>query len=119
MQNNMTATKFTQKILNRLIDLKKNIATEIRPSSANNLRKWVAVYPYKEDPVDKTEPKHLYSILEFELEISLIDTYFGENDKLNQKIYYVNSIEELYTTLSNLDISPSMFVEPWKCDYPL
>lgn len=109
--------KFSLPIYNRL----KNgdfVALEV-PSSAAMNRRWMAIYPYVEDPVRKNIPKHEYSIYDFEVAIDKLEGYFSPTEIVNRKRYYVNSEDELFLKLDELNVDPSLFTYPWKCDYPL
>jgi hypothetical protein len=111
-----------EKVLNRLLYEKGEIAAEIQ-ASIPGCRRWVAIYPAQDthslDPFQKTMPKHAYSVLDFELKQELIDEYFGEEDKLNQKRYYLNRLNELDRLVSTLKIDLTRFTFPWNCNYPL
>ena len=109
---------FKEKMRNRLIYNKSEIAIELE-SSSEGLRRWIAIYPRFEDPVDQSIPDHAFSILDFELSKDLVDEYFGEEDKVNQKRRYVNNEEELYSALALMGVNPEDFDAPWNCDYPL
>ena len=109
---------FREKVRARLIENRSEVVVEAK-SSANNLRRWIAVYPKFIDTVDKTIPDHEFSILDFELDVFLIDTYFSEEDKQNQKRRYVNNEDELYSALGLMGLNPENFDAPWRFDYPL
>lgn len=109
--------KFSLPIYNRL----KNgdpIVVELTPSSNMN-RRWMGIYSYKEYPVQEELPEHKYSICDFEVSVDKREEYLGPDDITNSKRYYVNSEEELFLKLSELNVAPSLFTYPWKCDYPL
>lgn len=107
------------KIWDRLVSNGNSIAAEIEASEKNS-RRWVAIYKNSDkSKINQHLPNYRYSILDFELDESLIDTYFGEEDKKNQKRYYINSEEEIYEKLKELNIDPDLFDFPWACEYPL
>ncbi|MEZ0612023.1 hypothetical protein ACAW74_26165 [Fibrella sp. WM1] len=109
----------SESVLNRLIYDKGFVTTEVR-ATLPGCRRWVAIYPASNhSPVDKTIPDHLYSVLDFELTEGLMDKYFGEEDKLNQRRYYLNSLDEVNNLLNQLGLSQAQFTYPWRCDYPL
>lgn len=110
----MIMEKFKPDVWNRLHYTVKYIASELE-SSRVGLRKWIAIYPVEKN--ENTDYK--YTLLEFELEEELIDEYFGEEDKLNQKRYNVTDEKELISLLEGLGISLEKFTYPWRCDYPL
>jgi len=113
--------KFDTAISTRLLDNGENIATELH-SNAKGCRRWMSIFkakePHKFEPANSNIPKHDFSILDFELKLEKIDTYFGDEDMLNQKRVYFKSLDELIVYLNDLNISPKNFTYPWKCDYP-
>ncbi|SFF57832.1 hypothetical protein [Thermoflexibacter ruber] len=107
------------KIWNRLVLNGDYIVAELKATEDNN-RRWVAIYKNNGKPkINKNLPEYKYLILDFELDKSIIDTYFGEEDKKNQKRYYLNSEEEIYKKLNELNINPDLFDVPWASEYPL
>ena len=60
-----------------------------------------------------------FTVLQFELKVELTNEYFSEEDKLNQKGFYVKDKEELISLLGELNIPLINFTYPWRCDYPL
>ena len=111
---------FDLKVWNRLYYDGGHIVAELQPTLTGH-RRWIAIYkvPTNHPLAVLKQSESKYSILDFELKNDLIETYFGEEDKQNQKRFYINSEDELLTLLENLHISPSLFTYPWKCDYPL
>lgn len=79
----------------------------------------MGIYAYVENPVQQNVPAHQYSIYDFEVSMDKLENYFSPNDIMHPKRYYVNSEEELYLKLRELNVDPSLFTYPWKCDYPL
>ncbi len=111
---------FNKSVWNRLYYQGEYIAAEL-PSSQENYRRWVAIYKSKpEHPLSPWEESvYKYSVLDFELDSNLVDEYFSEEDKLNQRIFYADSEVTLLDILHKQNIAPSLFTYPWKCDYPL
>lgn len=94
------------------------IVAELKTTSEKR-RRWIAVYQPKSEPAEESQPPHVFSILDFELEVEKIDEYFSDEDMINQRRYYVNTEDELFKLLESLEVKLSMFTYPWKCDYPL
>jgi hypothetical protein len=90
------------------------IAAELKTSN-KGLRKWIAIYPLKSDKTSM----YKFTVLQFELKEELTNEYFSEEDKLNQKRFYVKDKEELISLLGELNIPLINFTYPWRCDYPL
>ncbi len=113
---------FDKGIWNRLYHGGEYIATELQPT-INGYRRWVAIYKVKSTnplaPKEVNLPKYKYLVLDFELKETLVDEYFSDEDKHNERRFYVNTEDELVTLLERLMISPASFTYPWKCDYPL
>lgn len=106
--------EFKKSIWNSLYYSGDPISAELE-ASASNLRHWIAIYKIKEaDFIDNK-----YTVLEFELDKDLVDEYFGDEDKQNQKRYYVKDEDELIALLNKLEVPLNLFTHPWKCDYPL
>lgn len=111
---------FDLKVWNHLYYDGGHIAAELQPSRIGH-RHWIAIYkvPTNHPLAVVKHPESKYSVLDFELKNELVETYFGEEDKQNQKRFYVNSEDELFRLLDVLHISPSLFTYPWKCNFPL
>lgn len=110
-------TNFETSIQTRLMRNGGSIAQELTPTS-EQLRRWIAIYKKKEYPFEES-PDGEYTILDFELDRTKIDEYFGDADMLNKKRYYATDDEDLRIILHDLKIDLSKFTYPWKCDYPL
>ena len=106
------------KVWNRLTMNSTEIAAEVE-SSAPTLRHWVVIFPNLGKHIDINVPPHKFSILDFELDRSLVDEYFSEEDKVNQNRYYVEDEEDLYEVLKKIKMSPELFDVPWKYDCPV
>ena len=112
--------KFDKGIWNRLNFDGECIAAELIATS-EDCRRWVAVYKAKKNhPLSPwREKEYLFSILDFELKTDLLDEYFSEEDKQNQKRFYFDSEVDLLNLLQEQKIDLALFAYPWKCDYPL
>ncbi|MEY4539746.1 MAG: hypothetical protein RLZZ306_1503 [Bacteroidota bacterium] len=112
--------KINLKAWNRVL-LGKDIAMEIEALDEKN-RRWLCIYPNlesnREMQTSKIPKNHKYQLFDFELDENLIDTYFGDDDMLNQKRIYVNTEDELYQILSEMNIDVIEFTAPFNCDYP-
>ena len=108
--------KISLKAWNRVL-LGKDIAMEIDALDDKN-RRWISIIPYSGKQLSKIPKNYKYQILDFELDKNLIDTYFSNEDMLNQKRIYVNNEEELYQVLSEMNIDVIEFTAPFNCDYP-
>jgi hypothetical protein len=109
--------KINLKAWNRVL-LGKDIAMEIEALDEKN-RRWISIIPNSGKQIGEIPKKYEYQILDFELDKDLIDTYFGNEDMLNQKRIYVNTEDELYQVLSEMNIDVTEFTAPFNCDYPL
>ncbi len=94
------------------------IAAELKAASEKR-RRWVAVYKPKNKPIDENVDLHVFTVLDFELDIGKIEEYFSDEDMINKRRYYANTEDELFELLKSLDIRLNTFTYPWKCDYPL
>lgn len=109
--------KINLKVWNRL-QSGKVIATELEPSNSS-FRRWIGIYPlFQSERLQNTYPRFRYKILEYELDKTLIDKYFGETDRKNRKDIFVINDEELYEKLEELQVKPEAFDSPWNCQYP-
>lgn len=113
-------TRINIKAWNRLTLTKGEIAAEV-PSSQENMRRWVAIYPNTGKHISKNIPPHEFSVLDFELDKQLMQEYEGDEDLImvNKKRYYLKNEEELYQLLEGLRLNPELFNAPWHNDYPL
>jgi hypothetical protein len=111
---------FDESVWNRLYHEGKHIAAELQ-STIQDCRRWIAIYKSEPDNILSPweKPVYKYSILDFELNKDLVDEYFSEEDKQKQKRFFANSELELVNFLHQLNVQPSQFTYPWKCDYPL
>lgn len=94
------------------------IAAELKATSEKRKR-WIAIYKSKFEPIETNVPPHVFSVLDFELDIDKIDEFFSDEDMINKKRYYANTEEELLNMLRATNVDLSTFTYPWKCDYPL
>jgi len=94
------------------------IALELSASTSGN-RRWMAIYHYVENPVQRNMPAHEYAIYDFEVSEDKLGDYFSPDDITHRKRYYVDSEQALFLKLGELNVDPSLFTYPWKCDYPL
>ncbi len=94
------------------------IVAELQPTSSQR-RRWLAIYQPKMKPLGDNIPDHVFSILDFELDVQKIDEYFSGDDMINERRYYANTEKELFDILDTLNIDLGLFTYPWKCDYPL
>jgi hypothetical protein len=108
--------KISLKVWNRVL-VGKDIAMEIETVGEKN-RRWVSIIPNSGKQVSEISKNYKYQIFDFELDKNLIDTYFGDDDMINQKRIYVNTEDELYQVLSEMNIDVTGFTAPFNCDYP-
>src|SRR5687767_7004629 len=85
----------------------------------NEFRRWIAIYPLKEDGLKKKYEGFKYKVIDFELNKQLVDEFFSEDDKKNSKEYFVISESELLKLFLEIGVDPQKFDVPWKNDYPL
>ena len=109
--------KISLKAWNRVL-LGKDIAMEMDASDEKN-RRWISIIPNSGKRLSEIPKKYEYLIFDFELSKNLMDTYFEDSNMLNQKRIYVNTEEELYQVLSEMNINVVEFTAPFNCDYPL
>ncbi len=108
--------KINLKAWNRVL-LGKDIAMETEALDEKN-RRWISIIPNSGKRLSEIPKKYEYLIFDFELDKNQIDTYFVNEDMLNQKRIYVNTEEELYQVLSEMNINVAEFTAPFNCDYP-
>ncbi len=108
--------KINLKAWNRVL-LGKDIAMEIEALDGKN-RRWIGIIPNSGKQLSKIPKNYKYQIFDFEIDKNLIETYFGNEDMLNQKRIYVNTEDELYQILSEMNIDVTEFTAPFNCDYP-
>lgn len=82
-------------------------------------RRWMAIYPIIDERLKKKYCGFKYKVIDFELDVKLIDEFFSEEDKKELKEYLVASGDDLLRLLVKLKIDARKFDTPWKTDYPL
>jgi hypothetical protein len=88
-----------------------HIVAELIPTS-DKFRRWIAVNQPQRHPLDDNASLHVYSVLDFELDKSLINEYFGDEDMVNQRRYYAETEDELIKLLISIGIDLSAFTYP-------
>jgi hypothetical protein len=62
---------------------------------------------------------HVYRIRTFEIDVSLLDKYFSEDEMENEQDFVVLGDDGLFEKLEALGISPEILDSPRRNDYPL
>lgn len=88
-------------------------------STREGFRRWIAIYPLKDEQIRKRYEGFKFKIIDFELDIKLVNEFFGEHDKVNLKEYLVTSDVELFKLFLEMDVNPQRFDAPWNNDFPL
>lgn len=94
------------------------IVAELK-STSEERRRWIAIYKPKFEPIETDVPPHVFTVLDFELDIDKMNEFFSDRDMINKKRYYTNTENELFEMLRDLNIDLDTFNYPWECDYPL
>ncbi len=88
-------------------------------ANCEGCRRWIAIYPIKEERLEKKYEGFKYKVIDFELAADLVDEFFSEEDKKELKEYLVTSDIELLKLLIEVGVDAQKFDAPWKNDYPL
>jgi hypothetical protein len=110
-------SKFNLAIYNRF-KAGKPIVAEFK-STSDRRRRWVAIYQPAQESLAENKVPHLFSVLDFELDIEKMEEYFSDQDMVNKRRYYADSEKDLFEVLESMDFDVSKFTYPWACDYPL
>jgi hypothetical protein len=94
------------------------ISQELK-ANGEGCRRWIAIYPVKEERLKKKYEGFRYKVIDFELAANLVDEFFSEEDKKELKEYLVTSDIELSKLLIHIGVDALKFDVPWKNDYPL
>lgn len=95
---------FKQEILNSLLR-GRVVATELSASS-DKTRKWAAVYPILRKPYNISGDEIHYRLMIFEINKTLVEEYFGDEDILNKKVLVFETEASLYEEMKLRGINP-------------
>jgi hypothetical protein len=88
-------------------------------STTEGFRRWIAIYPLVDERLKKKHEGFKFKVIDFELDIHLMDEFFGEEDKKKLKEYLIASDVELVKLLNEVEVDLQRFDAPWKNNYPL